>query len=43
MSGSVWYISVNKKKIEFKKYPKRLKKKKTQRKKSSKKFKEGKK
>ncbi|MEK6840736.1 MAG: hypothetical protein AABX79_02165, partial [Nanoarchaeota archaeon] len=26
MSGSVWYISVSKKKIEFKKYPKRKKK-----------------
>ena len=25
MSGSVWYISVSKKKIEFKKYPKRKK------------------
>ncbi len=33
MSGSVWYISVSKKKIEFKKYPK---KKKNQRKKSNK-------
>jgi len=26
MSGNVWYISVNKKKIEFKKYPKKRKK-----------------
>ena len=26
MSGSVWYVSVSKKKIEFKRYPKKKKK-----------------